>query len=68
MAYHNCLKRPAAPARARRDAAKAGAVARLADQMAQRLGRPPSDIEVAAMLARSPASVARLRRLAEGGR
>jgi DNA-directed RNA polymerase specialized sigma subunit len=68
MAHHSYTKRPHPAARTRRDAAKAGTLACLAEQMAQRLGRAPTDAELAAMLARSPASIARLRRLAEGGR
>jgi hypothetical protein len=48
--------------------ARAATIARLAATMAEQLGRAPTDAELAALLARSPASIARLRRLAEGGR
>ncbi len=56
---------PHPASRARRDAVRAGTVARIAEHLARELGRRATDAEVAALLARSVASVARLRRLAE---
>lgn len=46
-----------------RQAARAGLVRQVADKLARDLGREPTDAEVAALLARSPDAIARLRRL-----
>ena len=46
-----------------RDLARAGTISRLADEMRKRLGRDPSDQEIASILARSVEAISRLRAL-----
>ena len=54
------------PARAaQRQATRAATVLKVAVSMAATLGRPPTDAELAEMFGRSPAAIARLRRIAE---